>query len=226
MPLVDFRDISHRFSHIDGRMVDFGINWAEGTASLTVSIYPWWEHPKFLEARAKGERWGFTAASREGERNVRVEASGLLAAQITRSEDLTDWGLYESHPLLWPYEDQTGFICNTPLAVADWLDIVCEAEPRYTEEALEWACPLQVHRHGQSGSFAISPLPLSLFNPIVAALGARGIDLFVSGTPRPRPLPLLLLLDEEDYIIAEDFKVDLPDFEHRDEWFVERGGGR
>jgi hypothetical protein len=32
-------------------------------------------------------------------------------------------------------------------------------------------------------------------------------------------VPVLFLIDDDDYIVADDFEIEVPDFEHLDAWF-------
>jgi hypothetical protein len=66
--------------------------------------------------------------------------------------------------------------------------------------------------------YTLGPFPRTVFRLIRDELLAMGVEVFVIHEPREQPLPKLLLIDEEDYIIAEDFQDDVPEFEHREEW--------
>ena len=47
--------------------------------------------------------------------------------------------------------------------------------------------------------------------------------LYVADTePEAAEMPVLFLIDGDDYVIAKDFEVDVPEFEHRPEWFRPR----
>lgn len=46
-----------------------------------------------------------------------------------------------------------------------------------------------------------------------------GVPIFAPREPEPRPGPVVLLLDNDDYLVADDFEVEVPEWEHRDEWF-------
>lgn len=46
-----------------------------------------------------------------------------------------------------------------------------------------------------------------------------GVSLFLPREPRFEPKLVLFIMDDDDFIVARDFEVDLPEFEHREEWF-------
>jgi hypothetical protein len=40
----------------------------------------------------------------------------------------------------------------------------------------------------------------------------------VTREPERKQVPVLFMADGDDYIIADDFEIELPEFEHKDEW--------
>ena len=49
-----------------------------------------------------------------------------------------------------------------------------------------------------------------------------GVELFLPRAPVARPGLVLFAADESIAIVARDFEVELPEFEHRPEWFAPR----
>jgi hypothetical protein len=66
MKSIDFRVAKERFTHSDAAFDSFTVSPDLNACRYTVRFYPWWEHPLYLEARAKNAPWGFLGASREG----------------------------------------------------------------------------------------------------------------------------------------------------------------
>ena len=69
------------------------------------------------------------------------------------------------------------------------------------------------------GGFSLGRFPASVGAAVRSVLDGLGVgyleqDLGVSS----ETLPVMLLIDGEDYLIADDFDVDVPDFEHSPEW--------
>jgi len=69
-------------------------------------------------------------------------------------------------------------------------------------------------------------IPAQLFDPVVSVFRSLNVPVFAPNLPR-RPIPaVVFLIDEEDYIIADDFEVDVPEFQHEDEWFQPEPSGK
>ena len=83
------------------------------------------------------------------------------------------------------------------------------------ERIYSWVDPLQDDRPPS----CLGTLPMSLFRAAKAFLVRCGVDMFIPKEPTARELPSVLVIDGEDYIIASDFEVDVPQWEHRGEWF-------
>jgi hypothetical protein len=62
-------------------------------------------------------------------------------------------------------------------------------------------------------------MPAQLHEPVLTVFGRLGVPVFSPGSPNaPRPA-VVLLIDDDDYIVAEDFEVDVPEFVHEPAWF-------
>jgi len=225
LPKVGWREVKQRFSHIDARFIGCDIGLPHNDGFFTVELYPWWEHPLYLAARAKGENWGFAnmeAASSE----VTVCPKRVVQFRLSRQSEVTDWDFTQEHPLLWQYEASDIITCNSPMTVEKWLAVSEQVKNRLTGygrqvNVAEYALR-QVLRWGHSSSFALGNFPLSLFGLVCQVLDAEGIRYFVASRPKPVSLPMVFLIDNSDYIIADDFEIDVPDFVHKPEWFQPR----
>ena len=80
----------------------------------------------------------------------------------------------------------------------------------------------QVQSFGHTGSFSLGQFPATLFNLLCPLLDEYGIRYYVPYQPKLKDLPVLFVIDADDYIIAKDFEVDVPEFVHKPEWFQPR----
>lgn len=215
MARVNFRDIRERFTHIDARFVSCELGFDGVTPRYSVSMYPWWEHPAYIEARNAGKSWGF-ADCEGGYKEVVVFPQGLIEFRMSRCSDVIDWAFYEDHPLLWPYEDSDQVFCNSDPPLGELVERVRKAIPHvpkadiysYLDPRLPYKAP-----------FCLGSFPFTLFAVVENELSDLGVATFISRRPEARTMPILFLIGGTDYIIADDFVVDVPDFEHRPEWF-------
>ena len=225
MARVSWRKTTQRFSHIDAHSVRCQLGLPSSESFYTVAFYPWWEHPLYLKAREAGTGWGF-ANSSEGEAEVTVYPKNLRQFQISELGCVIDWGFTQQHPLLWQYEEQGKITCNTPLTLEQWLKIATLVQENLTgysdlADVAGYALK-QVYRWGHTGSFCLGTFPYSLFHALLPVLDAQGIRYFAPFEPKPKPMPVLFLIEGDDYIIADDFEVDVPEFIHKPEWFQPR----
>lgn len=57
MSRVNYLEAKSLFGHIDGYLATCCLNLPEGECSLTIEVYPWWDHPNYRRAREEGKRW-------------------------------------------------------------------------------------------------------------------------------------------------------------------------
>ncbi len=147
--------------------------------------------------------------------------------QVNLSENLDDEPIEldftQEHPLLWDYEREGSIVCLGPLTPEQWRIIATQAQEALTGynrevNVAEYAAR-QVELFGHTGSFALGRFPLPLYQVLLPILDALGIRCFLPDTPEPVSLPMLFLIDGDDYIIADDFEIDVPEFVHKPEWF-------
>ncbi len=226
MTRISWQEAIKRFTHIDAKFVQCEIGLPHHDGFFTVELYPWWEHPLYIKARTENRHWGFTESSGEGLRQVTVHPVNVMKFQISSCGDVYDWDFTQQHPVLWEYEDSRSIICNDPLTLEQWLEVADQARENLTGYKRDadvakyalWA----VRRFGKSGSFSLGSFPYTLFEVIRKVLDEQGIRYFIASEPKPKNLPVLFLINGEDYIIAEDFEVDVPEFVHKPEWFQPR----
>lgn len=82
---------------------------------------------------------------------------------------------------------------------------------------LRWGDPL--FAESGRGGFSLGRFPASVVSAVHSVLDELGVDYLEQEPLIPsEPLPVMLLIDGEDYLIAEDFEVDVPEFEHNTDW--------
>jgi hypothetical protein len=215
--LVNYRDIQQRFTHIDAELVSATITLKPNTARYVVRLYPWWEHPLYVEAIEQGRPWGFSDLS-AGAKEVVVIAVEPFAVCLSDRYEVVDWSFFDNHPLLWRYEDEAEIFVNSDFDQGELFEaLMRRGIPsvslgdfyRYISPRSDWHAP-----------YSLGRFPYSLYWPVREELERMGVRLFLPREPQERTRPILFLIDGEDYIIARDFEIELPQFEHRPEWFT------
>lgn len=214
MTRVNFREIRDRFTHIDARFVSCRLGFKGEVSSYTVSLYPWWEHPSYVEAITTGKPWG-SVQCEDGRKEVTVFPLGLKEFKLTQCDDVIDWSFCESHPLLWPYEDCGEIICNSQPPLDELFGRTCKTLGVWPRELYPYLDPLLSYK----APFSLGKLPFTLFGVVEGVLAELGVSFFIPRRPQARTTPILLFIDGSDYIIADDCEIDVPEFEHRPEWF-------
>lgn len=226
MPRVNYREIAKRFTHIDARFVACELGFPGNNGFFTVELYPWWEHPLYLEARAAGDNWGF-AGSDDGHRPVTVYPQEVYQARLSQMTEVIDWAFTQEHPLLWQYEPSGQILCNSPITLEQWARISDDVPGKLSGynrcvDLAEYVPLRTISRWGATGSFALGSFPRTLFRAVCEALDEQGVRYLAGAVPESTEMPVLFLIDGDDYIVARDFDVDVPEFEHRPEWFQPR----
>ncbi|KKM70600.1 hypothetical protein LCGC14_1439070 [marine sediment metagenome] len=219
MSRMNFREIRDRFTHIDAKFVSCELGFGDVVPRYTVRFYPWWEHPTVVEALRTGKPWGLTDECEVDVRDVRdvtVYPLGLAACKLSLCEEVVDWAFLESHPYLWPYEDSEQIFCNSDPPLDELFErIQARLQDVPRAELYSYLDPLLPYK----APFCLGTFAFTLFNVVHGELEEMGVAVFVSRRPEPRPTPVLLLIDGDDYIIADDFELDVPHFQHNPEWF-------
>jgi hypothetical protein len=211
----NYREVRDRFTHIDAQLIESAFTTQPPTSRVTVRFYPWWEHPLYLQARAEGKTWGFCDTER-GARDLTAFATNPLECHLSHRSEITDWEFCDDHPEAWRYQDEAEIFCNTDPDI-----------PRLTESVLARNLPFVTRTvlsaylppSQWKAPFSLGHFPFTLYNVLHEELERLGVRLHLPRRPVQRQTPVVLLMDGDDYIIADDFELEVPEFEHRSEWF-------
>jgi hypothetical protein len=217
MAWVSYRETLNRFGHhIDAEFVRASVAiLPEGaTAEVVVRFYPWWEHPLFKAAHAKGDKWGFSSYE-QGKRDVTVRAIRPRTVRLSRRPEVIDWDFVDSHPLLWDWANTSVIYVNGPFGADELIDGVLALDLPYVRRA-DLLAVLDVRGHAPPLGIAV---PAQLHAPVLTVFEQLGVRVFSPSAPRASDSAVAFLLEDGDYIIADDFEVDVPEFEHDPSWF-------
>ena len=222
MAHVNFRSVADRFTHIDGQIVRVTAERAQdgavNSARVVLRLYPWWEHPKYLEAIRTEAHWGFDWPD-EAERELVIEAVNPIRTEIRAGSSAIDMAFLTEHPLLWEFEDNAEIFCNSNVDRGRLIDAVVAGEPPNVsaENVLRYISPLTAD---PPVPFSLGSFPATLFGHVKNALTLQGAKLFIPREPAETQPLVLLSIDGNVTIVADDFLVEVPHFEHRSEWFA------
>lgn len=221
---VNYREVLSRFGHVDGRIASAVVSLTSDvdvpTARVVVRLYPWWEHPMYLAARSAGSIWGFNYGD-EAARDMVIEAVSPLRCDVRIGRSATEI-LFSTHdPRVWEFEDEAEIVVNSALDHRELLQGVSRRlVPNVPLQAIaEYISPFASHKP----PYSLGDLPFTLLGEVKAQLQAMGVRFFVAREPTARRPAVLLSIDDNIVIAAEDFILDVPEFEHRPEWFSPRG---
>lgn len=216
MSWVNYRAVAERFSHIDADFVSAtaSLSVDRRAFELVVRFYPWWEHPRYMAAMERGDSWGFSSYE-AAKREVRVRAVEPWVVHVSPRTEVTEWEFHEDHPLLWSlFVEETIFV-NAPFDASVLFNRLLALVPHASERDLRdhiYLPPVE------GAPFAIRVAP-QLYAPVVSVLTQLDVPIYSPDPPEPPRPAVVFLLDGEDYIIADDFEVDVPEFVHEDGWF-------
>jgi hypothetical protein len=217
MAWTNYRVVAERFGHIDAEFVKATSTLSPegGHAEVLVRFYPWWEHPLYLAARDRGDDWGFSSWE-AGRREVRVRAIAPWAVRLSPRREVVDWRFEEQHPLLWSFAERSTVYANAPFDRPAFIDGLLALElPNVSERDIVSHLELP---STSTAPFGIS-LPAQLHGPALTVFRHLGVPVFSPGEPTVPAPAVVFLIDDDDYIIARDFEVDVPEFLHKGEWF-------
>jgi hypothetical protein len=234
---VNYREIRDRFTHIDATWISYVIS-EPGESHYSVRFYAWWEHPTYRELAKSGEwqaQW-----PPEAEKVVTVYPVGLVKACVSSTALAINWEFVDPpDPLLWEFETYEHVACKDALPPETFIKLpsmIAAALPYHAEPAsvslllnpLRWEAartgrlPATALGPGlRPGGFNLGRFPQSVVGSVCSVLEELGVGyLKQEPLPPPEKLPVMLLIDAEDYLIAEDFEVDVPEFEHHPDWIT------
>ncbi|MEZ4367815.1 MAG: hypothetical protein R2939_16280 [Kofleriaceae bacterium] len=205
------REVAARLGHIDGELVSVQLGWPE-EGTLAVRYYPWFEHPRVREANAAGRPWRAEVPD-EAHQVLRIHPRGLREIALTAPVDCTELFVAERSARHWPHEPTGQVVINAALpagaleaACAELLGELAPHALEFVGDALAPAPPLSLR------------WPASLHACLVRALEQSGTAHLVTSTPAAAEPLVTLGFGDGSYLIAEDFEVELPTFEFRDDW--------
>ena len=141
--------------------------------------------------------------------------------------EVIEWEFIDTdHPLLFRFEATAQVFLKQPLGGTEllrFLALVREAAPFTVEveDIVKLLSPVVWADNAQRATpCSLGHFPRSLLAFVSMALAQLGSNYTVMGEPEPRDLPVLFLIDGVDYIVAQDFDIDVPVFEHDEAWFA------
>ena len=186
MPLVNYRMVENRFTHIDAELVSCRME-LPGECSYAVRFYPWWEHPSYRAAVEAGTYWSVTAKPKRGMITLTVYPRGLRECRVSAREEVVEMVFDDSHPLLWKYEDTVRVTCNSALTAEQVVALVDLVQ----SETRGWVDPFTIlnvagglpglFQYALQGSFYLGTFPLSLYPKARAYLDSIGAQLYSGG---------------------------------------------
>jgi hypothetical protein len=221
MAWTNYRNIVERFSHIDAEFVkSSGVFSSDGgTAELVVRFYPWWEHPQYVSAVQRGEDWGFSSYE-AGTREVTVRAIHPWAFRLSPRQEVVDWRFEEVHPMLWDFAERSTVFANAPFDRTAFFDGLAElALPNVSEGDFR----RHIHLQDPSNAPLGLTMPAQLYEPVLTVFRRLAVPVFSPRSPKAPKPAVVFLIAEDDYIIAENFEVDVPEFTHDPDWFQPAG---
>ncbi len=212
MPLFNSRDLTD-YTHIDADFTSCNLALNDQKSYYKVRFYPWWQHPKVIEASKSGRNdWQFTDID-SLKKDVIVYPQDLIEFKISSRTEVIEWYFTGNHPVLWQYEDEGEINCNSTFTYSEFIALFMN------QKNLGFA-PKEILRYfgadlkTNSAPFTLPKLPLTLHNLALEILRKMGVQLFISRIPELKPLPEALIIDEDDYIVADAFTVEIPEWEH------------
>jgi hypothetical protein len=207
---ANFREMRDRFAHIDGAVDDLRFSRSE-PSFVAIRFYPWWEHPRVVAAIAEDRNWRVQAPPDAARVMVihAIDPVHLTADLHTSAEEIV---FHDSGPRLWPFETNGSMYINDPVppdVVSELADRTGIAERDLTAIASVLASSRVPYALGA---------PPSVHAALHAILDERGVSHLA--TYAGAPSNLVAFEFDDNLLVAHDFEVDVPDWEHRDEWVL------
>jgi len=151
-----------------------------------------------------------------------VKAIGPVAVNLAPDSMVIDWEFSTEHPRLWELCEHAVIYINGPFDVRELTDRLVARKMPFVQRAHlfryldpEWS---PVASRGVS-------LPTQLQGPVLEELAAMEVPVFVPRAGGNPPELVLFLLDGREYVVAQDFLVDVPEFIHEPTWFRPASSG-
>ncbi|UJR80380.1 hypothetical protein [Sandaracinus amylolyticus] len=168
------------------------------------------------DAIARRAQWNVLAPD-EAQREIVVRAIGCREVSVRGAPgcEIVDLEVLDEGPMLWAHGARVTLSIEDPMS----REVHGEILARVAGAAGHWSYEtgaLSVLEPGRA-PFVWRDLPRAIAD-IVLEIGAQhGIEVRVLDEHRPRGCRALVL-DQSDFVIAERFEVDVPDFVHLDAW--------
>lgn len=207
---VGFRTMRDRFAHIDGTLEDLRFSRSE-PSFVAIRFYPWWEHPRYLAALAAHRNWRVQAPP-EAARVMTVHAIDPVHLTADLAASAEEIVFHESGPRLWPFETYGSMFVNDPIPD----DVIPELARRtgIHQHELDWVADALA---SPRVPYALR-VPPGIYSVLCAILDERSLSYLASYGGAASDLVVFEFGD--NLLAARDFEVDVPDWEHRDEWIL------
>lgn len=211
-----FKNVASRFSHVDATFVC--CQWGgDGEFYYRVLLYPWWEDPLYLQALESGASFGFNDYS-EGKKQVTIYPVEPLACYLHARQpgsDVTDFYYSSKHPILWEYESKGQIFCNSRVDLSELRTRLVERIPEIPDHYLG---NILNTVESYTPPFSLGYFPLTLYKVLAEILAEMKVRVLNGESPPFTFTPKVFFFDNE-YMIARDFEIEYPIFEHKDSWF-------
>ena len=123
-------------------------------------------------------------------------------------------------PALWSYESRAEIFCNSPVNFETLFRNVARRMHGFAtrEDIFRYLDPLKQRK----SPFWLGGFPASLFRHVRDELQEMNVAIFIPAEPKVVEMPVLLEIGDVLSIIAQDFEIDIPEFETFDAWFGKR----
>ena len=211
MSRVNYREVEHRFGHIDGTIVSAETRLCDdgllSCAIVTVRYEPWFEKS---EARAAGERggWVVVGSDPDSARVVSIEAISPVSFEVRNGGSAVETFFTRAHPILWRFEDWGQIVLNNDVDRRELFEGVLQAigAPVSTSDVALYLDPYS----SRKAPYSLGHFPFSLFGAVKAQLDRMDASVYVAREPQERE-PLVALFADDLVIVASDFEVLWPD---------------
>ncbi|MGJ4789526.1 hypothetical protein [Leptospira koniambonensis] len=206
-----FEEASERYSHIDGELLDYNFSF-NGDSFVKIDFFPWWENPKYHYAVSENLNW---RAKNSRKITMTIKPIGLIKFSFEPRCLATDISFLLDDPLLWEYYDKTQLFINEQF---DYLELRQKLILRYPiiENCINNYLPMNA-RHNPP--YCLGDYPTHIYNYLVEILTEMKVSIFPKNTVSFQSNLKLVYIDEANYIIADDFIIDVPEVIFQDDDF-------